>query len=155
MVQQKSLLQKMEEAIGLINLLQQEKDDATARANAMESENREIKALLTLAESKADEMLAVRGTSPKDESKPKLNVPEPKETPAAVSFKSPAKEPERTTVESTAEESDTVPSMDQRTPAPREPAATDAGESQKKPSEDQSKSWADLRERFRRPLSTS
>ena len=155
MVQQKSLLQKMEEAISLIKLLQQEKDEATAKANNMESENREIKALLSLAESKADEMLAVRGPSPKDEPRPKYNVPEPEETPAAVSFKSPTKEVERTPVEDVAEDAETVPSLDQRSPAPREQAPAESDDSQKKPAEDQAKSWAELRERFRRPLSTS
>ena len=180
MVQQKSLLQKMEEAIGLIKVLQQEKEEATAKANTVENENREIKALLSLAESKADEMLAVRGSTPKDDSRPKLSVTEPKEearlkfniteqkeearpkfnvteqkeTPAAVSFKSSTKEPDRLPVEPVVE-SETIPSMDQRTPISREPAATESDEAQKKPSEDQTRSWAELRERFIRPLSTS
>jgi len=154
MVQQKSLLQKMEEAISLIKVLQQEKDEAITKANTMESENREIKALLTLAESKADEMLAVRGSSSKDEPRPQFNAPQPKETPAAVSFKSPVKEAERTPEENVADEPEKVPSLEQRSPAHRDQAATETDETQKKPAEDQARSWAELRERFRRPLST-
>jgi hypothetical protein len=155
MVQQKSLLQKMEEAIDLIKLLQEEKDEAIARVNGFEAENREMKALLSLAESKADEMLAVRAKPLTDEPKPRITVSEPKETPAAVSFKSPVREQEKPPVRNITEETSTSPSMEQRISVPRDSAPVESDDAPKKSPEEQAKSWTELRERFRRPLSTS
>lgn len=155
MVQQKSLLQKMEEAIDLIKLLQEEKDEAIARVNGYEAENREMKALLSLAESKADEMLAVRVKPLTEEPRARITPPEPEETPAAVSFKSPLRDQEKPAEENVTEESTMSPSMEQRIPVSRDPAPVDSDESPKKSPEEQARSWTELRERFRRPLSTS
>jgi|GEM_PF-6039142 len=66
MVQQGALLQKMEEALALISVLLNEKDEAIARLKALEQENKEIKSVMTLAEAKADQMLAVRVASGAD-----------------------------------------------------------------------------------------
>jgi hypothetical protein len=63
MVQQGALLQKMEEALALIGVLLNEKDEAIARLRTLEQENKELQSVMTLADAKADEMLAIRVAS--------------------------------------------------------------------------------------------
>ena len=70
MVQQGALLQKMEEALALIGVLLNEKDEATARLKNLEQENKELNSVMTLAEAKADQMLATRATSGTEQRRP-------------------------------------------------------------------------------------
>ncbi len=57
MAQQQSVLQKMEEAAGLAKALHQERDRALERIKTLDHENRDLKELLALADSKVDEVL--------------------------------------------------------------------------------------------------
>ena len=57
MVQQRQLLQRMEEATTILRTLREERDAAYTRIGTLEHENREIQALLTLVEAKVEEML--------------------------------------------------------------------------------------------------
>jgi vacuolar-type H+-ATPase subunit D/Vma8 len=65
MVQQKQLLQKIEEATTLLRTLKEERDDAIVHLGSLEQENKELQALLTLVESKATEMLTIGSFSQK------------------------------------------------------------------------------------------
>jgi len=62
-VQQKQLLQKMEEATTILKTLKEERDAAFTRVSTLEHDNREIQALLTLVEAKVEEMLSTGATS--------------------------------------------------------------------------------------------
>ena len=57
MAQQQSILQKMEEPASLAKALQDESDRALERIRTIDHENRDLKELLALAESKVDEVL--------------------------------------------------------------------------------------------------
>ncbi len=71
MVQQKLLLQKMEEATTILRTLKEERDAAFTRINTLEHDNREIHALLTLVEARVEEMLSTGSTT----ARTGLNVP--------------------------------------------------------------------------------
>lgn len=58
MTQQTSLLQRMEEALAFVRLLQEERDRALAHSAMIEHEKNELRASLAQVESKVDEMLA-------------------------------------------------------------------------------------------------
>lgn len=52
---------------GIFKLLQREKGEVLTHTRVIEHENNELKVVLALVESKADEMLAVAGPAPKDQ----------------------------------------------------------------------------------------
>jgi cell shape-determining protein MreC len=58
MVQQQSVLQKMEQAVGMVKTLQEEVQGINARIEKLDHQNQELKELLGFAESKVDEVLA-------------------------------------------------------------------------------------------------
>lgn len=58
MIQQTPLLQRMEEAIAFVRLLQEERDRALTHSAMIEHEKNELRASLAQVESKVDEMLA-------------------------------------------------------------------------------------------------
>lgn len=58
MVQQQSVLQKMEQAVGMVRTLQEEVQTINARIETLDHQNKELKELLGFAESKVDEVLA-------------------------------------------------------------------------------------------------
>ena len=77
MDQQTPILQKIDEAVALIKLLQQEKDEAIAQSQALrqekdeaiaqsqtfKQENEQLKGLMALTESKLDEILVMGSAS--------------------------------------------------------------------------------------------
>lgn len=86
MVQQGALLKKMEEALALIKILLNEKDEALARLKALEQENKELNSVMTLAEAKADEMLAIRVAATAEHRRPTADSrPQPAGADAPVS----------------------------------------------------------------------
>jgi cell shape-determining protein MreC len=57
MVQQQSVLQKMEQAVGMVKTLQEEVQGINTRIEALDRQNKELKEMLGFAESKIDEVL--------------------------------------------------------------------------------------------------
>lgn len=65
MVQQQSVLQKMEQAVGMVRTLQEEVQTINARIETLDHQNQELKELLGFAESKVDEVLASNSVTSK------------------------------------------------------------------------------------------
>ena len=63
---QDTLLRKLDEAVHRAELLVREKDEAVAKIRSLERETKHLRSLISLAESKADEML--KGVSATDAS---------------------------------------------------------------------------------------
>ena len=63
MTQQAPLLQRMEEAMAFVGLLQSEKDKALAELKTTEAEKSEMGAMLAQVESRVDEILANTGST--------------------------------------------------------------------------------------------
>ena len=57
MTQQQLVLQKMEEVVSLFKALCEERDRALERVKTLDHENRDLKELITFAETKVDEVL--------------------------------------------------------------------------------------------------
>jgi len=57
MTQQQLVLQKMEEVVSLFKTLREERDRALERVKTLDHENRDLKELITFAETKVDEVL--------------------------------------------------------------------------------------------------
>ena len=54
---QQTLLQKLDEALARVRLLEREKDEAITRTRSLEHDAKELRGLIALAESKAEEIL--------------------------------------------------------------------------------------------------
>jgi len=54
---QQTLLQKLDEALARVRLLEREKDEAITRSRSLEHDAKELRGLIALAESKAEEIL--------------------------------------------------------------------------------------------------
>lgn len=170
MVQQKQLLQKMEEATTVLKTLKDERDTALARISTLEHENREIEALLTLVEAKVEEMLSTGSAV----TKTGLNTPyapaqrrteapaasspdQPRSEPVAVAAaqrkaESPAMPAERKTetpAASVKPEADTKATTGDRAQDKAEQAKASQSAEEKAPSKG---GLTDLKDRFRRPF---
>ena len=67
---QQTLLQKLDEALARVRLLEREKDEAITRARSLEHDAKELRGLIALAESKAEEILRpASATSAPEDSK--------------------------------------------------------------------------------------
>ncbi len=132
MVQQKQLLQKIEEATTLLRTLKEERDDAIVHLGNLEQENKELQALLTLVESKATEMLTIGSFSQKTQSRVTTASAQPK-----------------------AETSPTAQPRAEITAAPIEANQAEAvavASADKTEDKGTPRNFADLKERFRRPF---
>ena len=155
MIQQKQLLQKMEEATTIVRTLKEERDAAFTRISTLEHDNREIQALLTLVEAKVEEMLSAGsaatrtvGTVPPAPTQRKAESPA---APVQQKVEMPVPPPERrpeTPVASVRPEAEAK--------APPADRAQDKGENVAipRPIEEKvaPKGFTDLKERLRRPF---
>jgi hypothetical protein len=178
-VQQRQLLQRMEEATTILRTLKEERDAAYTRIGALEHENRETHALLTLVEAKVEEMLTAAAPARAAHNAPPAPVQrrvdptampssdQPRQEPVAVA---PAPRRVESPVAQVQQKAETPPPPAERrveTPVvPARPeaeikatsteAAPDRVEQVAAPpaTEDKTvpKGFADLKERFRRPF---
>ncbi len=145
MVQQKQLLQKIEEATTLLRTLKEERDDAIVHLGNLEQENKELQALLTLVESKATEMLTIGSFSQKTQSRVTTASAQRKTEPAVAAVPAQPK----------AETSPTAQPRAEITAAPIEANQAEAvavASADKTEDKGTPRNFADLKERFRRPF---
>jgi hypothetical protein len=84
-----SLIGKLDAALNHLRVVEREKNEAVARAIALEQEIRELRGLISQAESKAEEIL--KGMPMSSGAKPaEAFVPQPVSTPPATEVKPPA-----------------------------------------------------------------
>lgn len=93
MVQQRQLLQRMEEVTTILRTLKEERDAAYTRIGALEHENRETHALLTLVEAKVEEMLTVAAPARAAHNAPPAPAQRRMDPPAMPSSDQPRQEP--------------------------------------------------------------
>lgn len=169
MVEQRQLLQKMEEATTILRTLKEERDAAVTRIGTLEHENREVQALLTLVEAKVEEMLstgsAATKTGPnappaaaqrKTEAQTAPSPDQPRSEPVAVASAqrraeaspAPIQQKVETPVASARPEAETkAPHTDQPQDKTEPVRAAQSAEEKAAP-----KGFTDLKERFRRPF---
>jgi len=92
-VQQRQLLQRMEEATTVLRTLNEERDAAYTKIGTLEHENREIQALLTLVEAKVEEMLSTAAHAKAAHSTPALPPQRRVDMPAMPSTDQPKPDP--------------------------------------------------------------
>ena len=84
-----SLIGKLDSALNHLRMVEREKNEAVARAAALEQEIKELRGLISVAESKAEEIL--KGMPMGSGSKPAdVSYPQPVSTPPPVETKPPA-----------------------------------------------------------------
>ena len=178
MVQQRQLLQRMEEATTILRTLKEERDAAYTRIGALEHENRETHALLTLVEAKVEEMLTAAAPARAAHNAPPAPVQRRADPPAMPSSDQPRPEPVAVALPPRKVESPVAPVQQKaEMPPPAErrietPVVSARPESEIKatsteaapdrveqvaaaPATDDKtvpKGFADLKERFRRPF---
>ena len=146
MVQQKQLLQKIEEATTLLRTLKGERDDAIVHLGSLEQENKELQALLTLVESKATEMLTIGSFSQKAQPRVTTASAQRKTEPAvAVASAQPKVEMPAVAAQPRAETAAPIEANQAEAVAV---ASADKTEDKGTPP----RGFADLKDRFRRPF---
>ena len=84
-----SLIGKLDSALNHLRVVERERNEAVARAAALEQEIKELRGLISVAESKAEEIL--RGMPMGTVSKPpEVSYPQPVSAPPPVEVKPPA-----------------------------------------------------------------
>lgn len=178
MVQQRQLLQRMEEVTTTLRTLKEERDAAYTRIGTLEHENREIHALMTLVEAKVEEMLSAAAPARAVHNTPPAPVQRRVDPPAVPSSDHPRQEPiavaplprkvespmapvqQKAEMPPPAERKIETPAVSARPEAeikaPSTEAAPDGVEhvAAAPATEDKTvpKGFADLKERFRRPF---
>ena len=156
MVQQKQLLQKIEEATTLLRTLKEERDDAIVHLGSLEQENKELHALLTLVESKATEMLTIGSFSQKTQPRVTTASAQRKTEPAiAAASAQPRVQMPAVLAQPKAETSPIAQPRAEVTAAPIEANQAEAvavASADKTDDKGTPRGFADLKERFRRPF---
>jgi vacuolar-type H+-ATPase subunit D/Vma8 len=153
MVQQKQLLQKIEEATTLLRTLKGERDDAIVHLGSLEQENKELQALLTLVESKATEMLTIGSFSQKTQPRVTTASAQRKTEPAvAVASAQPKVEmpavPAQPPAVAAQPRAETAAPIEANQAEAVAVASADKTEDKNTPP----RGFADLKDRFRRPF---
>jgi hypothetical protein len=82
-----SLISKLDAALTHLRVVEHERNEAFARAAALEQEIKELRGLISMAESKAEEIL--RGSPISAAPKPEVSFPQPVSPPPAPEVKAP------------------------------------------------------------------